>query len=488
MTLKEYLEGIPCETPIPPETLGEIPANSVTNDSRQVREGSIFVCVQGGRFDGHTKAREALENGAAAVVVERDLGLSRQIMVENSRAAYALLCQNHFGNPARKLKLVGVTGTSGKTTVAFLVRSILQEAGKKVGLIGTIHNQIGELEFPAKHTTPDPYQLHTMLDRMVEAGCEYVVMEASSHALDQHRLEGCRFAAAVFTNLSQDHLDYHGTMDRYFAAKKKLFSLADTSVVNLDDLAGRELAGELGGNTVTFSLKRDDATLTARNISSTVKGSSFIIVGERIIQRTRVAMPGRFSVSNAMAAAAACYALGIPPEEIAKGLAACPGVPGRAEVIPAPVDYTIIRDFAHAPEELEQIIATLSPYKGKGRLITLFGCAGDRDRTKRAAMGEAVAKNSDLAILTSDNPRTEDEGQIIDDTLPGLEKYDTPYEVIPDRYEAIAWALKHAKKDDILLLAGKGHEDYQVLKEETVFFDEKVLVQQLLAERSESTT
>lgn len=483
MTLRDYLEGITYTTSMTPQELERITAGSVTNDSRQVREGSIFVCVRGGRFDGHTKAAEALEHGAAAIVAERELGLSREILVENSRAAYARLCGNHFGNPARRLKLVGITGTSGKTTVAFLTKSILERAGKKVGLIGTIHNQIGELEFPAKHTTPDPYQLHTMLDRMVEAGCEYAVMEASSHALDQCRLEGCQFAAAVFTNFSQDHLDYHETMENYFAAKKRLFSIADASVINLDDEKGRELVKELDGKIVTFSMERDDASLTARNISSAVTGSSFIIVGERVIQRTRIAMPGRFSVSNAMAAAGACYALGVSPKEIAEGLAACPGVPGRAEVIPAPADYTIIRDFAHAPEELEQIISTLRAYKGKGRLITLFGCPGDRDRTKRAAMGEAVAKGSDLAILTSDNPRTEDEGQIIRDTIPGLEKYDTPYEVIPDRYEAIAWALEHAKKDDILLLAGKGHEDYQVLKEETVFFDEKVLVQQLLKEK-----
>ncbi len=484
MTLLDYLDGISYTASISREEMGETAAVSVTNDSRQVREGSIFVCVRGGRFDGHDKAAEALENGAAAVVVERDLGLARQIQVENARAAYALLCRNHFGRPGEKLSLVGITGTSGKTTVAFLVKSILEQAGNRVGLIGTIHNQIGEMEFPAKHTTPDPYQLHAMLDRMREAGCQYVVMEASSHALDQRRLEGCRFAAAVFTNLSQDHLDYHGTMENYFAAKKKLFAMADAAVVNLDDPKGEQLAGELGPGTVTFSLERDDATLTARNISATVKGSSFLMVGERLIQRTKVAMPGRFSVSNAMAAAAACYALGIPPEQIAKGLAACPGVPGRAEVIPAPVDYTIIRDFAHAPEELEQIITTLRPYKGTGRLITLFGCAGDRDRTKRAAMGEIVAKYSDLAILTSDNPRTEDEGQIIDDTLPGLKKYDTPCKVIPDRYQAIVWALEQARKDDILLLAGKGHEDYQVLREETIFFDEKVLVQQILEEKA----
>lgn len=482
MTLKDYLAGLSYETPIPAEELANIPAASVTNDSRQVGEGSIFVCIKGGKFDGHDWAEKALEAGAAAVVAERDLGLSRQVLVENTRAAYGILCGNHFGNPARRMKLIAITGTSGKTTVAFLIKSVLQQAGKRVGLIGTIHNEIGEMEFPAKHTTPDPYQLHAMLERMAEAGCGYVVMEASSHALDQHRLEGCRFAAAVFTNLSQDHLDYHGTMENYFAAKKKLFTMTDTPVVNLDDPKGAELAKELGPKTVTFSMEKDEATLTARNISSDIKGSSFLIVGQQLIQRTRIRMPGRFSVSNAMAAAAACYALGIPPQTIAEGLSGCAGVPGRAEVIPAPVDFTIIRDFAHAPEELEQIITTLLPYKGKGRLITLFGCAGDRDRTKRAAMGEIVSRLSDLCILTSDNPRTEDEGQIIDDTRPGLLEHDTPYEIIPDRYEAVKWALEHARADDVLLLAGKGHEDYQVLRDETVFFDEKVLVEQLLRE------
>jgi UDP-N-acetylmuramoyl-L-alanyl-D-glutamate--2,6-diaminopimelate ligase len=480
MTLKEYLEGIQYSTGLSEAQLEAAQVSSVTNDSRQVRNGSIFVCIKGGKFDGHQKAGDALAAGAAAVVVERDLGLPRQILVENTRAAYAILCGNHFGNPSRRLKLVGVTGTSGKTTVTFLIKSILQQAGKKVGLMGTIHNEIGELEFPAKHTTPDPYQLHAMLERMAEAGCEYVAMEASSHALDQHRLDGCRFDAGVFTNLSQDHLDYHGTMENYFAAKKKLFSMTKAAVVNLDDPKGEELARELGPGTITFSTSRDDATLTAKNISSTVRGSSFLIVGEQIIQRTRIAMPGRFSVSNAMAAAAACYALGLAPEDIAKGLAACPGVPGRAEVIPTDTGYTVIRDFAHAPEELEQIITTLRPYKGTGRMITLFGCAGDRDRTKREKMGEIVAKYSDLVILTSDNPRTEDEGQIIRDTKPGLDKFKTPYRIIPDRYEAIAWALENAGEGDILLLAGKGHEDYQVLADETIYFDEKVLVQQLL--------
>ena len=480
MTLKEYLEGVRYTTGLSEAQLEGIQASSVTNDSRQVRGGSIFVCIRGGKFDGHEKAADALAAGAAAVVAERDLGLPRQILVESTRGAYAVLCGNHFGNPARRLKLVGVTGTSGKTTVTFLIKSILQQAGKKVGLMGTIHNEIEGMEFPAKHTTPDPYQLHAMLARMAEAGCEYAVMEASSHALDQHRLDGCVFEAGVFTNFSQDHLDYHGTMENYFAAKKKLFSIARTAVVNLDDPKGEELAKELGPGVITFSVARDDAILTAKNISSTVRGSSFLIVGEQIIERTRVAMPGRFSVSNAMAAAAACYALGLAPEDIAKGLAACPGVPGRAEVIPTDTGYTVIRDFAHAAEELEQIITTLRPYKGAGRMITLFGCAGDRDRTKREKMGEVAAQYSDLVILTSDNPRSEDEGQIIRDTKPGLDKFKTPYRIIPDRYEAIAWALENAREGDILLLAGKGHEDYQVLADETICFDEKALVQQLL--------
>ena len=483
MTLKEYLAGVEYATSLTEAQLEGLRAASVTSDSRQVREGSIFVCIRGGKFDGHEKAAEALAAGAAAVVTQRELGLPREIRVENTRSAYAILCGNHFGNPARRLRLVGVTGTSGKTTVAFLIRDILREAGEKAGLLGTIRNEIDGVEFPARHTTPDPYELHAMLARMADSGCRYAVMEASSHALDQRRLDGCVFDAAVFTNLSQDHLDYHGTMENYFAAKKRLFSQAKAAVVNLDDPRGEELAAELGPGTVTFSVSRDDATLTAKNISSDIRGSSFLIVGQQLIQRTRVAMPGRFSVSNAMAAAAACYALGLDPGAIARGLAACPGVPGRAEVISTAGGFTVIRDFAHAPEELAQILETLRPYRGKGRLLTLFGCAGERDRTKREKMGKIAGEGSDYVILTSDNPRGEDEGQIIADTKPGLDRSGTPYKVIPDRYEAIAWALEKAREGDILLLAGKGHEDYQVLAEETVCFDEKALVEELLRGR-----
>ena len=480
MNLKEYLAGIAWQSDL--ERPDRIEISTVTNDSRQVRAGAIFVCIQGGRFDGHDMALDALRDGAAAVVVQRDLGLPEQVLVENARSAYAILCANHFGNPSRRMKLVGVTGTNGKTTTTYLVQGILEAAGKKVGLMGTIHNEILGMEFPAKHTTPDPYQLHAMLNRMAQSGCEYVVMETSSHALDQHRLDGCRFEVGVFTNLTQDHLDYHKTMEEYYKAKRKLFDIAERAVVNLDDDHGRMLAEELGDRALTYSLERDDADLTAKDIVSTARGSKFILVGRGFIERMKIRMPGRFSVSNAMAAAGVCLSLGLSPEEAAAGLDRCPGVPGRAEVIDGGTDYTIIRDYAHSPDGLEKILTALRQY-AQGRLVCLFGCAGDRDRTKRPIMAECVAQNADFVILTSDNPRTEDPLRIIGDAKPGLDKYPTPYKIIPDRFDAIEWALDNAMPGDILVLAGKGHEDYQVLHDETVCFDEKEVVLRLLKQR-----
>ena len=477
MTLQDYLQGISYSTGM--KDLENISVTTVTNDSRQIRKDCIFVCIKGGKFDGHDAASKALAEGAAAVVVERDLGLSRQVLVENSRSAYAILCANHFHNPSRRLKLVGTTGTNGKTTTTFLLKSILEAAGKKVGLMGTIHNEIMDMELPAKHTTPDPYQLHAMLDRMAEAGCEYVVMEVSSHALDQHRLDGCEFEVGIFTNLTQDHLDYHKTMENYFAAKKRLFGMCKQAVINLDDPYGQQLAAELGDKAFTVSLERNDACLTAKNISYDAAGTSFILVGNNIIERIRISQPGRFSVSNAMGAAGACLLLGVSTPDIARGLRECPGVAGRAEIIPANVNYTIIRDYAHTPDGLEKIITALQEY-ATGRVVTLFGCAGNRDRTKRTHMAEMAAKYSDFVILTSDNPRDEDPIQIINDAKPGLDQFDTPYRIIPDRYQAIVWALDNAQPGDILLLAGKGHEDYQVLHDETIYFDEKVVVQELL--------
>ena len=452
----------------------------ITADSRQVEKGMVFVCIKGGRFDGHDHAQAALDAGAAVVVCERDLGLSRQVLCNDTRHAYAILCGNWYGNPARKLTLLGVTGTNGKTTVTTMLKHLLERMGCKVGLIGTIHTEIDDITLPARHTTPDPLVLHSTLARMVKAGCQYVVMECSSHALDQHRLAGLWFEAAAFTNLTQDHLDYHLDMERYYQAKKLLFSMCDNAVINLDDAYGKRLSEEVKGHIQTYSLKSDEAAYTAKDLRMTAEGSRFMLVAKGQIARVSLPIPGEFSVSNAMAAMGICMASGFPLEQIAEGMADCPGVTGRIEVLPTDTPYTVIRDYAHSPDGLEKIISAMRQF-AKGRVVTLFGCAGNRDRAKRKLMLEVVTRLSDFAILTSDNPRDEDEMQIINDALPGAAEHpETPCKVIPDRYQAIEWALANAKQDDILILAGKGHEDYQVLRGATVCFDEKKIVAEIL--------
>ncbi|MEG0853813.1 MAG: UDP-N-acetylmuramoyl-L-alanyl-D-glutamate--2,6-diaminopimelate ligase [Angelakisella sp.] len=479
MKLAEYLTGI--QYTMNDQKLLDTQITGITSDSRQVKKGCIFVCIKGGKFDGHTAAPQAVAEGAAVVVTETDLGLACQVLVENTRSAYAILCANHFDNPSRKLRLMGVTGTNGKTTITYLLKSILSAAGKKTGLMGTIHNEILDMVLPAKYTTPDPYQLHAMLSRMVEAGCEYVVMEASSHALDQHRLDGCEFDVAIFTNLTQDHLDYHETMENYYLAKRKLFDHCRKAVVNIDDSYGARLAEEIGKTAVTCSLSNDMAAFTAKSIECSAAGSKFVLVADHLIERVKVPMPGMFSVMNAMEAAVAAILADVSVSDAANGLSTCYGVTGRAEVIPTGRDFTIIRDYAHTPDGLEKIIGALRQFT-TGRLVTLFGCAGNRDRTKRHLMADCVAAGSDLVILTSDNPRDEDPLQIINDAKPGLDRHKTPYKIIPDRYTAILWAIDNMQPGDLLLLAGKGHEDYQVLHDETIYFDERVLVEQILAD------
>ena len=478
MLLSKLLEGVEYEG-----SVKDCEIKGVTSDSRQVEPGMLFVCIRGTRADGHGYAKGAVEAGAAAVVCERDLGLQNQILCADTHLAYGLLCGNWYGNPARRLRLIGVTGTNGKTTVTCMVKHILETTGARVGLIGTIHNEIDDIVLPAKHTTPDALALHGMLSRKADAGCRYVVMECSSHALDQQRLAGLRFEAAAFTNLTQDHLDYHHDMENYYHAKKKLFSMCGTAVVNVDDAYGQRLAEEITCPKITFSTQSDEADYTAKDIRPAPDSSRFMLVGKGQIARVRLPIPGDFSVANAMTAACSCIAAGLTVEEAAAGLCSCKGVVGRIEVLPTGTPYTVIRDYAHSPDGLEKIITTMQKF-AVGRVVTLFGCAGNRDRTKRKKMAEIVARLSDFVILTSDNPRDEDELQIIEDAKPGLlEHPDTPYEIIPDRYAAIEWALDHAQPDDVLILAGKGHEDYQVLKGETICFDEKQIVLDLLARR-----
>ncbi len=453
----------------------------VTCDSRKVEAGSVFVCVKGGLVDGHEYARAARRAGASWIVAEEDTGLEDQLFVKNSREAYAIMCANRCGRPSERLKLIGITGTNGKTTITYLIRHILEAAGKKTGLIGTIQNVIGDMALPAKHTTPDPAELHVLLSRMADAGCEYVVMEVSSHALDQDRVAGCRFETAVFTNLTQDHLDYHITMENYFLAKAKLFDMCERAVICIDDDYGKRLADTVRCPKTTVSVRLDEADFTAHDIRNSATGCKFAMVGNSMIGRVDFRMPGAYSVSNAMLAGVAAMNAGVDFDAMIKALCDCPGVRGRSENIPTGRDFTIIRDYAHSPDGLEKMLTSVREY-AEGRVVTLFGCAGERDRTKRKKMAAIVARLSDFVIITSDNPRSEPEMQIIEDALPGFEGIDTPYIVEPDRYKAIKWALQNAQPGDILLLAGKGHEDYQVLDYGTIYFDERVIVGDLLAE------
>lgn len=476
MKLSQLLNGVNILN-----TFNDVEILDVTQDSRLVKEGSLFVCVKGAAFDGHSVAAEMLEKGARAVVVERDLGLDNQILVENSRAVFSPICANFFGNPADKLKLIGLTGTNGKTTTTFLIKQILENVGKRVGLIGTVQNMICDEVYPAKYTTPDPYELQKLFAKMVEADCEYCVMEVSSQALAQGRVNGLRFALGAFTNLTQDHLDYHKTWENYFNSKKILFENCDIAVTNADDENGMKILEGLDfEKVVSYAINTNAASYVAKNVNFKSDGVDYEIVGDKI-GRCTCPIPGRFSVYNSLCAASCALALGIKFDDVLSAISKSNGVKGRIEVVPCDRDFTIIIDYAHSPDGLENIISSLREI-AKGRVVTLFGCGGDRDKTKRPKMGKIAAELSDFCVVTSDNPRSENPRAIIEDILVGMEGINTPYEVIENRKEAIAYAINNAKKDDIILLAGKGHETYQILPTGTIHFDEREAVAEILGE------
>ena len=458
---------------------GEMEIEGITCDSRRVKPGWAFVCIQGTAADGHAFAQKAVEAGASLVVAQRDLGLACQLMVPSTRRAWARMSANWFGNPAEKLHLVGITGTNGKTSTTYMLKAIMEACGYKVGLIGTIQNMIGDRVLPAGHTTPDPYDLQSMLSLMAAEGCTYAVMEVSSHALDQDRVEGCAFDVAVFTNLTQDHLDYHKTFENYFAAKKSLFSQVKHMVVNLDDSYGRRLLDEVHGpERITFSAGDDAADYTARNIRLSASGVKFEMVGRGFIQRIDFPMPGDYSVHNALAAAAAAIALGIPARDAAAALSASRGVRGRCEVLYHGA-FTILCDYAHTGDAIEKVLAGVAPFV-EGRLVVLYGCAGERDAKKRPLMSEAVVKYADFAVLTSDNPRKEDPCAIIKDAEPVLAASGKPYIVEVERRTAVNRALDMLRPGDVLALCGKGHEDYQVIDGVTLYLDEHRIVREWL--------
>ena len=460
--------------------LAETEITGITCDSRQVKPGFLFVCIHGAAMDGHAFAKQAEAAGAAVIVAERDTGVSNQILVADTHAAYADLCAKWFGEPAKSLKLLGVTGTNGKTSVTYMLKAILEKAGHKVGLIGTIQNMIGDEVIAAHNTTPNAYELNSLFALMKAKGCTYVIMEVSSHALDQCRVYHLDFEAAMFTNLTQDHLDYHLTMENYLQAKKRLFSMCRTAVINADDPYAGQLMQGLSCRIVTYSAT-GEATYTARDIRYKPVSVEYTFTG-REEAKLHVNTGGRFTVYNSLCAAACAREIGIPLHAVSEAFAAMHGVKGRAEAVPTGRDFTVIIDYAHTPDGLQNILCTFKECK-KNRLIVLFGCGGDRDKTKRPLMGKIAAQYADFAIVTSDNPRSENPSAIIEDIVAGMKDTETPYQVIENRVEAIHYALSIAEKDDIIVLAGKGHETYQILNTGTIHLDEREVVAEALKEQ-----
>ncbi len=478
MVLSDLMAGISFKGKI-----NEREVSGVVCDSRKICENSVFVCIKGRSFDGHDAAKKALELGASAVVTDHVLGLENELVVQNTRLAYAKMCQNFFDNPQRKLRLIAVTGTNGKTTITSVIKQALCSMGIKTGLIGTICCEIGDMTIPAKFTTPEAWDICALFSRMVSAGCTHVVMEASSQALEQGRLLGLRFECAVFTNLTQDHLDYHHDMESYYGAKKLLFDNAKCAVVNIDDPYGERLAREINIPCTTVSAKTDYADFSAKFIECSITSVRFEINGAGYIHRIRFGMPGLYSVSNALCAACAMFSLGLERNAVCDALSRTKGVRGRCEVLYSG-KFTVICDFAHTGDGLEQLLSSIRPFV-KGRMITLFGCAGDRDPKKRPDMARAVGKYSDLVILSSDNPRTEDPMEIISQVTPYLEQSGTAFTAVPDRFYAIKQALGELRDDDVLVLCGKGHEDYQVIDGCTIYLDEHSIVKEFTDKISE---
>jgi UDP-N-acetylmuramoyl-L-alanyl-D-glutamate--2,6-diaminopimelate ligase len=450
----------------------------VSYDSRQTRPGDLFVAMTGFAVDGHDFIAKAVSAGAAAVLCEKapEDGNVPYVQVKNSRRALAVLGANWFGYPAEKMTMVAVTGTNGKTSTTYLLKSVLEQAlGAKVGLIGTNQNMIGQEVIPTERTTPESFELQGLFARMRDAGCTHVVMEVSSHALALDRVYGVRYAVGIFTNLTQDHLDFHGTMEAYCDAKALLFRMCGTGVVNADDPWAPRLLADATCEKF-FYAEKAAADLRAEDIELAADHVAFTAVTKTEHTSVRVNIPGGFMVYNTLDVLGAALALGVPLEKSADILSRVPHVKGRVEVVPTPgKDYTVLIDYAHSPDGLENVLSSVKGF-AKGRTVALFGCGGDRDKTKRPKMGKIAAEIADFVVVTTDNPRTEKPADIIADILPGLAGSDTPRVVVEDRVEAIHWAMDHAEAGDVIVLCGKGHETYQEVNHVKHHMDEREIV------------
>jgi UDP-N-acetylmuramoyl-L-alanyl-D-glutamate--2,6-diaminopimelate ligase len=460
----------------PVDVLGRAPVEiaDLAYDARAAGPGSLYFCVPGSRADGHDFAAGAVDNGAVALVVERPLELPvPQLLVEDARRAMGVAADEFFERPTEQLQVAGVTGTNGKTTTAFLLYSILAAAGRRPGLLGTIESRVGGERRPAIRTTPEAIDLQRAFREMLDAGDRSAAVEATSHGSELGRLDRVRFSALVFTNLTQDHLDFHGTIERYFDAKRRLFTeTRPPAAVNLSDPYGRRLAEELQGHgeLLTFGLA-DDAELRADDLELEARGARFRVNDLELETRLR----GRFNVENILGAVAAARLLGIPDDPIARGVRELRGVPGRFEAVDEGQPFAVLVDYAHTPDSLENVLRTARDL-ARSRVICVFGCGGDRDRGKRPLMGRIAADLADLAIVTSDNPRSEEPEAIIAEILEGAGEA----EVEPDRREAIARAVGAAGEGDVVVIAGKGHEQGQQFADRTIPFDDREVAREAL--------
>lgn len=452
----------------------DVEIKGITSDSRKVKEGFLYVDTS----NNLGFIENAIQNGAVVVVSQIPCDFKNNIIVEDTLDAFSKISANWFGNPAKDLCLLGVTGTNGKTSVTYMLKQILEKAGEKVGVIGTIQNIIDDEIIPAVNTTPNAYELNYLFLLMKNKGCKYVIMEVSSHALAQDRVKNLYFKVGMFTNLTQDHLDFHGDMENYFNAKKKLFSFCDVAVINSDDEYGKRLLEEISCKKFSYSAT-DNGDYLAKGIKYFPTNVQFELLTDAITH-IKVNTGGKFTVYNSLCAIGCALQLGISLEIISTALEELKGVKGRAEVVPKTKDFTVIIDYAHTPDGLKNILKTFRECK-KNRLIALFGCGGDRDKTKRSIMGEIAAHYADYVIVTSDNPRTEKPKSIIEDILKGIPN-NKACKVIENRAQAIKFALSIGQKDDIIVLAGKGHETYQILGKEKIHFDEREVVASALLE------
>ena len=481
MKLADLLEGIEV-VEVAADMNMEI--GDISYDSRNAKPGDLFVAIAGFESDGHAYIGSAVQNGAVAIVCER---VPEQeipyVIVKNSRSALALTSSNYFGKPSEKMKIIGVTGTNGKTTSTMLIKHMIEMCEKsKVGLVGTNQNMIGYKVLPTERTTPESYDLQKLFKEMADKGCKYVVMEVSSHSLTLDRVGGINFEVGLFTNLTQDHLDFHDSMDDYARAKAVLFTRCNKGAVNIDDAYAAMVIEHATCPILTFAIEKDEAELVGKDIKLLPTAVKFCALSTNILERVALNIPGKFSVYNALGVIAVGIQLGYSMADCAAALKTATGVMGRVEVVPTDDDYTVLIDYAHTPDALENVLLSMKEV-AEGRVVALFGCGGDRDKTKRPIMGKIAAKCADFVIVTSDNPRTEEPDAIIADIVVGLEGIKTPQRVISDRREAIAWAIDHHKPKDIIVLAGKGHETYQIIGKTKHHMDEREIVAEHLEKR-----